>query len=201
MGLERQDISEKLLTSIVRLATLQEEPTPLKQQQLLDSPLARNEGLQDSVELRIARLAAKYEDGKDQELVQVLKLALMKLKQQDLALKMGKSDADSKIERLEVESDLLLREIEFIKKRGNVVVTRGDAVIEQSQVTPITTPRKRRIKVIETTQLKSPRIGHKRGHSDPGVSKKVQFFHYYSQGQDENESVDNRRSKKSKTED
>ncbi|VEU20901.1 DEKNAAC101804 [Brettanomyces naardenensis] len=253
-------ISDTLLASIVKLSTLQDvgnsqnvgaklnrarhvspdSDSSNGKENLSKSPIKKDDARLhlDSLELQLGRLISKLSDGAGvldrEEILNMLKLCLVRIKQMSMTLYFVKSDNESKIDRLELERDLLLKEIGFIKNRRFTPPLEADnhaptltqidtSLGKDSYITPITTPQKRRIRIVPTTRLSASaqRIrghgrsrslesasagnkGHKRTHSSPEVGQtkahSTQFFHYYTNAYGENtgdfNSIDNRRNKK-----
>ncbi|QPG73295.1 hypothetical protein FOA43_000605 [Brettanomyces nanus] len=173
---ENSGISDELLASIVKLSTLQETAdinhdmtdTNTKGSTgvtLLQSPIKKTDSrVVDSLESKLSRLIARLSEKKEKsdqgDVIKMLKMCLIKIKQLNMTLNFVKEDNASKIDRLELERDLLFKEIGFIKHKSyrlntsKADSTQGDATPGvQGYVTPITTPHRRRIQIIRTARL------------------------------------------------
>lgn len=150
-----------------------------------------------------------------------MKLCLLKIKQLSLSLDISKKDSLSKIDRLELERNMLLKDIEMLKRKQYYFTphenTFTPAPIQHrtscdyfSQMTPNPTPTKspskpkvsshseasKKINNSASSIYSSPRSKRSEHHS-------ALFFHYYTSPADSGSdfsSVDNRRNKRRKKE-
>lgn len=233
-------IPDNLLTSIVQLSTLQENDefecvnaTTSEKRILKPSPIPKNgSGMSNnSLELVLDKLIFKLSATKSteksvrendisiEELTKILKLCLLKIKQLSLSLDISKKDSLSKIDRLELERNMLLKDIEMLKRKQYYFTphenTFTPAPIQHrtscdyfSQMTPNPTPTKspskpkvsshseasKKINNSASSIYSSPRSKQSEHHS-------ALFFHYYTSPADSGSdfsSVDNRRNKRRK---
>lgn len=235
-------IPDNLLTSIVQLSTLQENDefecvnaTTSEKRILKPSPIPKNDSgmSNNSLELVLDKLIFKLSATKSteksvrendismEELIKILKLCLLKIKQLSLSLDISKKDSLSKIDRLELERNMLLKDIEMLKRKQYYFTphenTFTPAPIQHrtgydyfSQMTPNSTPIKspskpkvsshseasKKINNSASSIYSSPRSKRSEHHS-------ALFFHYYTSPADSGSdfsSVDNRRNKRRKKE-
>jgi len=224
-------IPDRLLTSIVQLSTLQEndksesiytksskthilKPSPIQK----DDPRMSDNSLELILDKLIFKLSSKNTnnvEGDDfnlKELAKVLKLCLLKIKQLSMSLDISKSDSRSKIDRLELERNMLLKDIEMIKRKQCSFLPHEKMVTPLpnqnknysnylGQITPVSTP-------IKSPETRVHISSDSPSNEDQAKSKHSEhhsalFFHYYTSPADSGSdfsSIDNRRNKRRKKE-
>ncbi|ODV87638.1 hypothetical protein CANARDRAFT_30967 [[Candida] arabinofermentans NRRL YB-2248] len=134
---ETNKLSDKLLSTILKVST---ESIATAKSENDDTSISNN--ADDELELKINNLIIRLSSPPDdsvkqpssEETLNVLKLSLIKIRQLKLYLSFVKSNEKSRMERWELERDIMLKEIEFIKNRQQTQSTVSSDLLSPNNI-------------------------------------------------------------------